>query len=304
MSQETKQMNIMKPREDVFAAKHAIGESLLAKGVRFPVFDRVEYPPEGGIYVYYKGMPYPKKGFPYPEAVWNNDNMKRITLTFLKALAIKDMWLPVLAFAILPWKKKMNIAVNALNHYTRVGKWLLGGQFLQKNRYSIPVQMMRKLVKSFLFELGIFDRIELIDFLSVIATLIEYDDSYRYRIEDIVTEANKNKLASDPIGEIKRLGKILEERELSHAKDTFRAAIKMVTLGLRHPKIRSAFQRALNHMKVEDFEKMKLDNADRYHVLLRGDYNFLGLTFEQRKKIYEDFFKEKNLPYPPEVELA
>lgn len=293
---------IMMPSPEVFEGQHAIKETVMAKGTRFLIFDRTEYPPEGGIYVHYKGVPFPKKGFPFPEAIWQNDIMKRILITFTKSIGTKGMALPILAFAILPWRIKIRNIENIIVNLNRTGEWILRSNFLKEERYSNACRELRGIVYIFLRNLGIADKPAL-DAAKIIASIFEYDDAYRYRLEDIASETTPKMLRKQPVREVRRLLKLFVRRELIHQRirDTASSIGNLLAIALLHPRIRRAFRTA---MDCADFSKLRLDEADKYHVLLRNDYDFTGRSFEERKKLYIKFHEDRSLPYPPDVELA
>ncbi len=299
---KTIESTVLAPRDDVFSAKQMVQSTFLRKGTRFPIYEKTEYPPEGGIYVFYKGHPYPKKGFPFPAAVQAADVMKRITRTAIEAISGKEMILPALGFMLLPWKFKVKVFERVTANYVRVGTWILNDYFLVKKRYSIPVQEMRSFVYTFMSEMGITNlnpdwqevegpdrkyRMTAWKFARIIATIIEYDDAYRLRIQDLMSEIGTHALRDDPRAELKRLSEIFIKREKTQAAKFINTFIKVLRIALLHPRIKKAFIKAVRHT---DFNRMILDNADRYHILLRNDYDFTGRTFEQRKKIYIDFF--------------
>jgi hypothetical protein len=312
MTRQETDAHVIMPDKSVFDDKrHVIESVLIQQGMKYHIYLRTEYPEDGGIYVYYKGLPYPKKGFPYPEAVWANDVIKRITLTIFKSVVMKETIPAMLVVAILPWKIKIKIVENFLHNYARISDWLFHQHFLKLNRYSNACRILHIATDTFLFELGITGKKQLHgDYLSkyialTVATIIEYDDAYRYRFEDIITETTREKLIANPFTEVRRLLDIFEKRETyDNVKGHIRMMRIAISLALLHPRVRKAFKYTLKQLTDEQFNKMKLDNADRYHVLLRGDYNFTGLDFGQRCKIYEEFHKSKNIPFPPEVEVA
>lgn len=306
-NRESTDAQIMMPDQSVFGyKKDVISTSIMGKGAIFHIFDRVEYPPEGGIYLYYKGLPYPKKGFPFPEAVWHNDMAKRMTLTFLRAIGTKDMLLPMASFALLPWKIKMRVISTALQNWSRTGDWILRNNYLLPERYSKPVQVIRKALKVFLEDLGFGSGKNLVNIeevVNIISTIIEYDDAYRYRLEDLASEAVYSALLHSPVTELRRLAKIYAQREKTHANESVASIMRIATLILLHPKIRKAFKKSILSVDVE-WKDLCLDQADKYHVLLRDDYNFGGFSIEERKEAYAIFHKEKNIPFPPILEIA
>lgn len=154
----------------------------------------------------------------------------------------------------------------------------------------------------FLTEYGI-DRDVAESFAEVFATLIEYDNAYRYRIEDLTSETYKEKLLRSPIKEVQRLVLIHKDREPSHGGMTQeKVAVlgKLLSYVLLIPSIRRAFKKAL---LASDFARFQLDDADRYHTLLWSDYNFTGKSIDERIEIYKEIHKDglpRRITYTPQ----
>lgn len=276
------------PPQELFETKNAIDQSLLNPGQIFNLYERVEYPPEGGIYIYFKGIPYPRKGFPTPEAVYNNDLIKRFTLTMVSMVADKAMILPMAMIALMPWKTKLRLMHRAADKYIRMMDWTIRGHYLIEKRYSNPCRSLRKVIKDFILLLGL-DMYIAEEIAKGVATIFEYDDAYRLRLEDVASETRQWKLANNPVSEICRLRKIFMAREnIGGVKDSVGGLFKIFSIALFHPKVRRAWRIAIMNMNSIDFRWLQLDNADRYHVLRRSDYNFTGRTLEQRTEIYLD----------------
>lgn len=312
-------------RSPGLAGRHVIKDAIITPGGLYHIAERTETPPEGGIYVYYQGMPFPKKGYPFPEAAFANDNLKRVTRYLLTLISGKEMVLPLLVFAILPWKIKLRKIERMIDEYIRVATWLQNECYLETDRYSYPAKEVGGFVYEFLVALemdkGLLkitsDTGEEIGMIRergidsppiwvsmkenhqsyvwamarVVATIFEHDDAYRLRMEDIASEVNQAALVQDPRAEIKRLTQIFASREKTHATDMVKRFSQVFSLLLLHPKIKKAFRKAV--VKV-NFERLGLDNADRYHVLQRGDYDFTGRSVEDRKRIFGEFHMLSN----------
>lgn len=273
---------VAKPPDHLFESKHVIDDSHLANGTVFNIAERIEYPPEGGVYVHYKGMPFPKKGFPNPEASWMNDIVKRVSVFLLRTIGSKDMLLPAIAFSILPWKMKLRTIDKGIYNFNRVALWMFQSIFMKDEYYSNPCKPMKKVVSAFFRELGIENKTAE-DFGKVIATMFEYDDSYRYRFEDVMSETSREALIAKPFREFRRLGEIFRKRE--KFADMFSKLDGMIAIGsvaLLHPKIRKAWKAAWASINDEAFTMMQLDSADKYHTLIRGDYDFQGRSLASR----------------------
>lgn len=298
-NRQSEEGTIVLPKQDVFSGTHAIDSAILQPGVVYHIYEKTEYPDEGGILVYYKGVPYPKKGFPFPEAIYAIDIAKRFTLAFISMLSAKALILPMIVYSLLPWKIKLKPIQNALFQYARMNEWIMSPCFLKREYCCKTANGVRTFLEIFMTELG-FESTVIEPVPRNIATFFEYDDAYRYRLQDIISEVNEDRLDLAPRNEIKRLLKLFAEREKMHAMHTAGIAGKLLSIVLLHPKVRRAFRAAL---KGTNLESMKLDNADRYHVLLRGDYDFQGLTFEERKQLYVEWHEDHGVPFPPTMEI-
>lgn len=312
--------SVLQPPKEILSGRHVIDEALITTGQRYFIYDRSDYPPEGGIYTYYRGQPFPTKGFPFPQAAYANDNLKRITRFLITLISGKEMIPSLLMFAILPWKFKLKKLERMTDEYVRISVWLQNESYLISERYSHPAKEIGGFLYEFLLAVGmdksmhqitshdgkemgmVRDRDEKEDPVWVtmkdnhqsyvwsitraIATIFEYDDAYRYRIEDIASETTKEALMKNPRKEIKRLTEIFMQREKTHATDMIGRISWLLSLLLVHPRIKKAFITAVSKLNLK---RLQLDNADRYHVLIRADYDFTGLSLEDRKRIYTEF---------------
>ena len=278
---------VMMPRPDVFNSKHILEQRIVYANQRYPIYDRTEYPDEGGIYVYYKGMKYPRKGFPFPEAVWLNDIAKRVSVMLMRTFLSADMLIYMPIFLLMPWplkKKTINKIVAAYEHTL---DWITQSYTLTDHRLSNPCRTLKKLVYEFIKGLDLKNATEMSRHVSI---MIEYDDAYRYRMQDVFNEANRQQLIESPVREVRRLIKIFFEREqVAKMPRKFKFAMDAASIALLHPKVRRAFKGAFAAITDKEFAMLGLDNSDRYHVLLRNDYNFLGRTFQERRNIYIDY---------------
>ena len=283
----------------MFDGSTEIGANTMQAGMRFYIFEKVEMPPEGGIYTYYKGVKFPMKGYPFPEATWLNDTLKRISMFFIMSLGHKSLAIPLLGFAILPWKRKVRILERILVSYNRLADYLIASCCLKENLYSPVCRELRHAVRFFLMDIGITQNVAN-STARAVATMIEYDNAYRYRLGDMASESNQAAIMRYPIREMKYLSGLFMKREVMHpqVREKAKAFRFILTALLMHPRIRRAFRKAISAI---NFDKMQLDEADRYHTLLRADYDFGGLSFADRRKAYDAH--HPNGSYPPEVEM-
>ena len=153
------------------------------------------------------------------------------------------------------------------------------------DKYYTPICLqINKFITKFVSGLGV--REEIAErFGLTIATLIQYDDAYRYILEDLASETSKEAIINNPRNEIIRLVGILSERvaptNMYRDKmiNRFSSIARLITLALYIPKFKVVFIEAIKEL---DWSKMILDEADKYHTLRWWNYNFGGKTIEER----------------------
>ena len=256
------------------------------KGMDFYVYQKTVLPPSGGIFNFYEGQLYPQKGFPYPEATWRNDTVKRANMFVVRILA-NPMLLPAwFFFLISPWFLKKKLLSSILEHWNRLTYYLLSPCFLKENRYCESVRELRVLIHETMKNLGL-DSYESSMAAQTIATIIQYDDAYRYRMEDLLTEVTAIDFYRKPFGTMHQIAELIKEREID-VKPKLLAITKVASLLFLVPRFRRAFRQSL---KKVDWGKLQLDEIDRYHCLNRDGYNFFGQTFEERIEHYKKIHK-------------
>jgi hypothetical protein len=264
----------------------------------------VKYPDSGGMLMKYKDVPYLRQGFVFPEAMNNINNMKRITvlfLAFLKGKGIKGRIGAVLA------------------HYCWVADWMfqwydpstksVRGIYLKENRYRRSVRELIKLINNFLDYLGIKvegANVSKQDFGRVIGTMIEFDNAYYSRMEDIFGEINKESLLKNPIKELTRVYETYKLREKGHIEFKFESIIKILRYAFWFPGVKKAFRKAIESI---DLEKMKMTTGgkgeinDTYFSMKYEGYDFLGKTIQERQKIWlemTDGIPPERIVIPPQ----
>jgi hypothetical protein len=299
--------NILKPPVYVFLnqARNDTEQVMQQESV-VPILEKIELPAPDveptftGMYLWYKGLPFPKKGFPFPEALAAVNTVKRFTM-FFTSFVSRSMLFPLLGFVILPFKYKVKIIEKMLFNYCRLCNWVLNSFYLKEQYYANCPHELWKLITNFLIELGITEQTA-VRTGQIIATLIEYDDAYQYRIEDLFSLTTKEKMLLNPRMEIKKMLSALSNREVGMKEDEVGGKIasmgKMFSTLLLIPRIKRAFLKGLIQT---DFVKLQLDEADRYWCLNRNDYEYLGIPLEIRMKTYVEI--TKNPPHLVKVSL-
>ena len=278
------------------------------------MIEKIEYPEEGGIYVYKFGGQiieengeqkiinavrclYPEKGFPTPEAVSACNFAKRALISQLRFLTQKTILICLSPLLLLPFRSKIRLVERFVNEFNGLSETVLTPVYLKDRYLCTLTKELQKLISIFLISAGIRDQYAQA-FAKNIATLIEYDTAYKYRIEDIMSETDAQKLKNAPRREIKRLLAIFATRDLNITTQAkFNTIGKILSLALIVPRIKKAFIKSLDEI---DFTKLQLDEADHYHVLKYDRYNFLGRTIEDR---YSEYVKLHD-GFPPIMQMV
>ena len=248
--------------------------------------DHAEKMPQG-IHLWYKGVPYPRRVMHSKD--WQTNHFLRVldalgnvkkylfAITYLKGLVIP------ITFDI----KKYEVF---LHHSYQLFKWNLEEFYINQDEYSVPVWEMGKFIQTFLIKIGLNEEIAL-NYTKIAMMILEFDCAYRYRVQDLAGETNKE-LLKNPRKELKRLLEIYSNRESN--KDPHggaRAKITKIDI-LRQlffiPKLKNAFLAALKEI---DIEKIQFDDNDRFHISFWKGYDFEGKTFDERFTPWEEVYK-------------
>ncbi len=229
-------------------------------------FEEFTYPEKGGFLAHYHGRPFPNKGMAYSQATETNNIIKRIVTGL-----------------ILCFKPTLHPVENFLSQFRRLADYLYIPHYLHTRYYNDCSRELFQFVFMWLRRLGF--KFELAYGCARIpATLLEYENSYRFRVQDIAGIFNLKALLENPRKEIKRVEKIYYIREHSHGASSVADKYKMVFLFLKLalliPNIKKAFKFAL---VGSEFENFKLDKADLYWANRFNDYDYNGERREERQ---------------------
>ena len=130
----------------------------------------------------------------------------------------------------------------------------------------------------------------------IITMSCEFDTVYRFPMQDIFGELNKENLNKSPRNEVKRLLDILLEREVpGDQRNKYIKIRKMLNIILLSPKARKMTLAFFNEI---DVDKVKLDEADWYYCLQRHQYNYRGIGVQERVDEKHRIDKEKGHKFP------
>jgi len=202
------------------------------------------------------GYDYPYKGFPDGETAMLVAMYKRFLPLIAKRLKEQNWLARIITVISLALNKK--IASEWFEYIFTLGYYLL------KDEYWMPTTKELRRVLAKHFESSIVDAISL---------AFEYDDAYRYPVQDILAELKKENLTGyfATRKEVLRLLKIYIERSKRGSGDRMESLIKLAKLALFVPKINKTIREILIEL---DIDKIKFDEVDRFWVNLRKEYKY------------------------------
>ncbi len=214
--------------EEVFLKKVSVRDLLTPQEAVAKV-QKIVYPETGGIEVYYRGERYPKKGFSYPEAVFDVAEVKRVFMVSLKFFEKNKRFIPVLLFGF-------RGLTEAFGSFSEA---VLERHYLKDRYYCKSVRELKRVE-----HLHARNKTEkrLADFICVV---FEYDTAYRYRLHDIAGEIDRERLHKNAAREVLRVLDIGYEREnpVDHGyqKNKWKTLRRIIKIFMLHPFIRRRF---------------------------------------------------------------
>ncbi len=270
--------------------------------------DHAEYIDGKGTFVHYREYgQHQKPAFPQacvtpPQAVAAINPAKRILLNTMKLLASKEAWwiAGIMVLMRRKWRAKLITRMGEL--YNGTAELLLYQWYMKPGYYAPVTKEIQKFVTVLLTELGVKEEIAT-KTGEIIGCMFQYDWAYRWRLQDMMGEVNKEAFVNDFPTEAKRLTKILMERDPfpEGIRDKYESIAKVMGYLWMIPSLRNALKRALKSIEIEN---MVMDEAEIYHTILYGDYNVKGRTLEERLKLYETYHGTNQETWPARVKLA
>lgn len=237
------------------------------------------------IYQWLEGAEYPIKGYPHNESVYRINVAKRLMIQGLKFFSKNIYALP---FTIKGLEK-------LLESYNEVSLKIIG-EDIYVTSFLTPFSLeLGKFITTFLYNIGTKESIA-VDFGKIVANMFEYDNAYRFRLQDLFTASSKSDFIENPYKEISRMLKLSKERDSDSVSQKFRYIKPLIFLAFLIPKVKKAFIKTLG---LIEFKNLQLDEIDLYWVGMRTDYLYLGMEAQERADIY---LKDKKMPIPKTIE--
>jgi len=238
----------------------------------------------GALKTNIKDAMFPYKSYVSDEIMWATNMVKSNFMEALKLLT-RPQYLPGTLYTLFR-QKELEKTIQSFNQQS----WRVISPYILKDQHlSNFAKELHWCIFTFLYELGITE--EHADrFATIVSHLIEYDNAYRFRIQDLFSEVTK--LTPK---EIKRLARISKERDSEGVSKKITTIATIISLGLWIPKVKRAFNKVAEGVTIEN---LYYETDDIYWVALREDYLYQGKTKEQRmKEAYERGWDYPNYPF-------
>lgn len=259
-------LHIIEPPKEIFVHKTTDRTfDIKREGSPQPICTHIECTNEG-ILVYNEEALFPEKGFVFPDAMWECNIVKRVLVEYSK-----------LSFWNFITKKGRQKLVDSFN---QIADKVMKFSLIEERFLSPIAKELQYIITQLLIGVKITPQ-SAEQCALYISHLIQYDNAYRYRLEDMFSETSKEQLLESPIIELDRILLILESRDTEGVSRKFRK-IGTIIMGLIC--IPSYFHLFRDIISKSKFERLQYDEADRYWVTMRNDYKYLGEDYETRKK--------------------
>lgn len=258
-----------------------------------PIYEveQIEYRSSGGTLIHYKGRKYPTKGFVYPEAVLAINQAKGLIRSYL-TLITRPFILPGVAlFVFVPYKFKIKALNRLLPLILKGAHFAVAPHLLKQNFYLNSTNGIRFVYGTTAISAGLS-----IDTANKVADILgaftEYDNAYRFRIQDFYTEINRENFVKNPKKEMLRAAKVCRGRELEGLTEMWTLLSHAIRgLFLFMPKhLKAVFVETTLH--VLDKKLLHIDEIDWYNMLDRSDYDFKGVSLKKRVAEYKKLHKD------------
>lgn len=255
----------------------------------------VGFPNEGGILVYRKGDKFPTKGWPFWEALVAIDVAKRCAFNFTRFLVLSPIRYIIPFFLLLPKKMRKATISYAIYAYSEmcVSIFKRLGVNMKTEYYCDVVREIKRVAA-----LPEYNDHTAQMFIQVVCNVLEYDDAYRYRFQDLMAEVDRKEIVSRPGKELARILRIGASRG-SGTRAKMNSFAKLFPYLFMLKEVKEPF---VSFVSKLDFDKLMLDEIDNYRCLIWGGYDFGGVNINHRLSmrmmIDADWEKNKNKSIP------
>jgi len=235
------------------------------------------------------------KGYPYPEAVQAVCSIKKVIIAPIKKLITKKslpFWgiLAFIFFLIPPLKRYL--FWKLLEVFIEIAQNTLSYHLLIEDKHCTVCREMFQAHDIYLKDRFKKEKHDLVSkFIHTWIMIFEYDDAYRYRFQDILSQTDKKALRENSRKEILRIIiYAIEHEEDRGLRDRMRKIKWILQIFLLfNPRLTKEIAAYIYCLRKENIE---LDDIDRYFAYRKHYFKFDNLSLDERKKVWTTWFQE------------
>ncbi len=259
------------------------GQQIQAEGGDHYEIEKLDFTAEFKTYV--KGAEFAYEGYVTNEALWETNKAKSIFIEAVKLLS-KPLFIIPTVFTLIFFRKHL------IEPFIRLGHRTMSPIMLKDKHISVFARELQYMIFEFLRHM--IDEESADKVSEIVSRMIDNDDAYKQRIKDVFSMTTKKKLLKPK--ELTRLVNLMDKRQLT---STWVKKIKSVVLLIRLaiffiPSARRGYKSAVTNINLDN---LILHWDDLYWSVYRPDYNFAGMTIQERK----DLAIENGWKYPTKI---
>lgn len=260
---------------------------------RANIVERIEYPKEGGALSFYMGFKLPYRGVMSLDALRQADVVKKDLLKDVKFWGRSPERYFLAVLLVLPGFLFRKVAFNWVRGFTEMAHPLFRFHYIKPERMSQPVREIYRV--GMILAGGVPEWCELV---RIICLILETDRQYRFRLQDILSELNKEWMERNPAQELTRLVGILMKRD--HARGWKEVGLVFKILLILRPEVKRIVKVIAREISLDEIE---LTKEDLYHFVVNPQYDVGGMKYRERTKIFDELQGEKLDWKPAEEEI-
>lgn len=239
------------------------------------------------IKTYIKDAEFPMENLVMDEILFTTNQAKSVFIESIKLLT-KPLFIIPTILTLIFFRKHL------IEPFKRLGHRIMSPIMLKDKHMSKFARELQYMIFEFLRHL--IDEQSADKVSEIVSRMIDNDDAYKQRLKDIFSMTTKEKLLKPK--ELTRLVNLMESRQLG-GKDSWVKKVKAVVLLIRLaiffiPSARKGYKSSVQNITMDN---LILHWEDLYWSIYKTDYDFAGMTIEQRKQLA----KEKGWKYPNKV---
>lgn len=263
----------LKVPQDCFL--YATGEQQIqAEGGEHYQIEKIDFRESFKTHV--KGAEFAYEGFVTNEMLWSTNQAKSLFIEAIKLLS-KPQFILGTIISFLFYREQL------IDSFNRLGHRIMSPIMLKDKHLSVFAQELQYMVFEFMRHLVPEAKAD--KFSEIFSRIIDNDDAWKQRLKDIFSMTSKEKLKNPK--ELSRLVEIMFER---NGKPFWLDKVKYSVFLLRLliavvPSARKGYKSAVENITLD---RLILHWEDMYWSVYKKDYNFAGMTHEERLNLVKD----------------